>query len=71
VTSIPRKSAIWRVWRTILGKLYIGLQDPDFNYTIRTAPAEYAGVKYFHWSLSIIPRLTRVGGVQLERAAGA
>jgi UDPglucose--hexose-1-phosphate uridylyltransferase len=54
-----------RVSRTILGKLYVGLQDPDFNYSIRTAPAEYAGVKYFHWYLSIIPRLTRVAGFEL------
>jgi len=53
------------VLRTILGKLYVGLQDPDFNYAIRTAPAEYAGVKYFHWYLSIIPRLTRVAGFEL------
>ena len=53
------------VLRTVLGKLYVGLQDPDFNYSIRTAPAEYAGVKYFHWYLSIIPRLTRVAGFEL------
>jgi UDPglucose--hexose-1-phosphate uridylyltransferase len=54
-----------RVLRTVLGKLYVGLQDPDFNYTIRRAPAEYAGVKDFHWYLSIIPRLTRVAGFEL------
>jgi UDPglucose--hexose-1-phosphate uridylyltransferase len=54
-----------RVLRTVLGRLYVGLQDPDFNYTIRTAPAEYAGVKYFHWYLSIIPRLARVAGFEL------
>jgi UDPglucose--hexose-1-phosphate uridylyltransferase len=53
------------VLRTVFAKLYVGLQDPDFNYTIRTAPAEYAGVKYFHWYLSIIPRLTRVAGFEL------
>src|SRR5437016_12102777 len=53
------------VLRTVPGKLHVGLQDPDFNYAIRTAPAEYAGVKYFHWYLSIIPRLTRVAGFEL------
>jgi diadenosine tetraphosphate (Ap4A) HIT family hydrolase len=41
------------VVRTILAKLYYGLQDPDFNLTVRTAPAECVGVKYFHWYLSI------------------
>ena len=58
-------SDLSRVLRTMLAKLYIGLDNPDFNYTIRTAPAETAGVKYYHWYLSIIPRLTRVAGFEL------
>jgi UDPglucose--hexose-1-phosphate uridylyltransferase len=51
--------------RCTLGKLYYGLDDPDFNYTIRTAPADNAGVKYYHWYVSIIPRLTRLAGFEL------
>jgi len=54
-----------RVLRSLLGKLYHGLNNPDFNYTIRSAPAECVGVKYFHWYLSVIPRLTRVAGFEL------
>lgn len=53
------------VLRTLLAKLYVGLRNPDFNYTIRTAPDECAGVKYYHWYLSVIPRLTRVAGFEL------
>ncbi len=53
------------ILRRTLAKLYHGLKDPDFNYTIRTAPREACGVKYFHWYLSIIPRLTRVAGFEL------
>lgn len=51
--------------KTVLAKLYVGLQNPDFNYAIRTAPHESAGVTYYHWYLSIIPRLTRVAGFEL------
>ena len=51
--------------RKVLAKLYFGLHDPDFNYTIRSAPAENRGVMYYHWYLSIIPRLTRVAGFEL------
>jgi len=51
--------------RRTLAKLYHGLDDPDFNYTIRTAPTEYSGVKYYHWYLSIIPRLTKMAGFEL------
>ncbi len=53
------------VLRSVLAKLYFGLKNPDFNYTIRTAPAECAGVMYYHWYLSLIPRLTRVAGFEL------
>ena len=48
-----------RVLKTVLAKIYHGLGNPDFNFTIRSAPAEYVGVKHFHWYVSIIPRLTR------------
>jgi UDPglucose--hexose-1-phosphate uridylyltransferase len=54
-----------RVLRTLLAKLYHGLENPDFNFTIRTAPAEYVGVRYFHWYMSVIPRLTRTAGFEL------
>lgn len=54
-----------RVLRTVLSKLYVGLGNPDFNFTIRSAPAEYTGVKHFHWYVSVIPRLTRVAGFEL------
>ncbi|MBV9610496.1 MAG: galactose-1-phosphate uridylyltransferase [Acidobacteria bacterium] len=53
------------VLRSVLAKLYWGLEDPDFNYSIRTAPKENAGVNYYHWYVSIIPRLTRVAGFEL------
>jgi len=54
-----------RTLGSVLSKLYHGLQNPDFNYTIRSAPAEWVGVRYFHWYVSIIPRLTRVAGFEL------
>lgn len=54
-----------RVLRALLAKLYHGLENPDFNFTIRTAPAEWVGVRYFHWYLSVIPRLTRTAGFEL------
>jgi len=54
-----------RVLRTVLAKLYVGLDNPDFNFTIRTAPTECVGVRYFHWYMSVIPRLTRTAGFEL------
>jgi UDPglucose--hexose-1-phosphate uridylyltransferase len=54
-----------RILRRTLAKLYHGLDDPDYNYVIRTAPAENMGVKYYHWYVSIIPRLTKMAGFEL------
>ncbi len=53
------------VLRAVLAKLYVGLGDPDYNYTVRSAPVENAGVKYYHWYLSVIPRLAQVAGFEL------
>jgi UDPglucose--hexose-1-phosphate uridylyltransferase len=54
-----------RVLRTLLAKLYVGLENPDLNFTVRSGPAEYAGARHFHWYVSVIPRLTRVAGFEL------
>ncbi len=63
--STKEVSDLGRVLRTMLAKLYVGLENPDFNFTIRTAPAELVGVRYFHWYMSVIPRLTRTAGFEL------
>lgn len=54
-----------RILRMLLAKIYVGLENPDLNFTIRSGPAEYAGARHFHWYMSVIPRLTRVAGFEL------
>jgi UDPglucose--hexose-1-phosphate uridylyltransferase len=54
-----------RMLRIILGKLYYGLGNPDFNYIIRTAPAQSRYLRYYHWYLTIVPRLTKSAGFEL------
>jgi len=54
-----------RVLRTLLAKIYIGLENPDLNFTVRSGPTEYGGARHFHWYVSVIPRLTRVAGFEL------
>ena len=51
--------------RVTLAKLYYGLENPDFNYVVRTAPIENKGVRYYHWYVSVIPRLTKLAGFEL------
>lgn len=53
------------VLRTVLAKLYIGLHDPDYNYSIRSLPTHDGHTDYFHWYVAIIPRVTRTAGFEL------
>jgi UDPglucose--hexose-1-phosphate uridylyltransferase len=54
-----------RVLRALLAKIYVGLENPDLNFRVRSGPAEYAGARHFHWYVSVIPRLTRVAVFEL------
>lgn len=51
--------------REVLARLYYGLGDPDFNYSIRSLPTHDRHTDYFHWYLAIVPRMTKVAGFEL------
>lgn len=54
-----------RVLRSLLAKIYVGLENPDLNFTVRSGPSDYSSARHFHWYVSVIPRLTRVAGFEL------
>jgi UDPglucose--hexose-1-phosphate uridylyltransferase len=51
--------------KTVLAKLYYGLNNPDYNYSIRSVPTTEQGTKYFHWYVAIIPRVSKQAGFEL------
>jgi UDPglucose--hexose-1-phosphate uridylyltransferase len=51
--------------KTTLAKLYRGLDNPDFNYSIRSIPTEEKGSDYFHWYISLVPRVSQTAGFEL------
>jgi UDPglucose--hexose-1-phosphate uridylyltransferase len=53
------------VLKEILGKLYVKLEDPDYNLMIRTAPIKDAQEDYYHWYIQILPRLSTPAGFEL------
>jgi len=53
------------VLQRTLKRLYFGLNDPDYNYIIRSAPIEDTDVKYHHWYLVIVPKLTTPAGFEI------
>ncbi len=53
------------ILRINLIKLYRGLNDPDFNYIIDTAPVSDENELYYMWHIRIIPRLTKIAGFEI------
>ncbi|MFC1902638.1 galactose-1-phosphate uridylyltransferase [Chloroflexota bacterium] len=53
------------VLRITLLKLYRGLNNPDFNYVIDSAPVRDDNNDYYLWHLRIIPRLTEMAGFEI------
>ncbi|HEY9164730.1 MAG TPA: galactose-1-phosphate uridylyltransferase [Candidatus Kryptonia bacterium] len=64
ITDVEVKD-LARCLRTVLAKLYHGLRNPDYNYSIRSIPTRELHVEYFHWYLTIIPRVTKTAGFEL------
>jgi UDPglucose--hexose-1-phosphate uridylyltransferase len=49
----------------VLSKIHRGLNNPDFNFSIRSIPAREGHREYFHWYLTIIPRIGRTAGFEI------
>ena len=54
-----------RILKSVLKKLHVGLNNPDFNYVIRSLPGPVRENPFFHWYISIIPRVTLSAGFEL------
>ncbi len=53
------------VLRRVLGRLYIALDNPDYNYLIRSAPSGDHDARYLHWYMVIIPRISTRAGFEI------
>ncbi len=51
--------------KNVLARLYYGLNNPDFNYSIRSIPTRDLRVEYFHWYLTIVPRVSKTAGFEI------
>ena len=53
------------VLREVLRKIYFGLNDPDYNYIIRSSPEHEPASDSMHWYLAIVPRVSRTAGFEM------
>jgi len=62
--TLRRKLA--EMFHTVILKLYRGLNDPPFNFYLHASPMETSKhLKFYHWHVEIMPRLTRFGGYEM------
>lgn len=53
------------VMRDILGRIYSGLGDPDYNYLIQTSPTNTRYWEKYHWYVQILPRVVPSVGFEI------
>lgn len=53
------------VLRETLARLYYGLNNPDFNLVVHTAPTEDEDKPYYLWHIQILPRLATPAGFEI------
>jgi UDPglucose--hexose-1-phosphate uridylyltransferase len=58
-------ASLAKILRDVLHRLYHGLNDPDYNLVIRSTPVKEPENAYFHWYLTLIPRLSHTAGLEL------
>jgi UDPglucose--hexose-1-phosphate uridylyltransferase len=59
------RRALATALRTVLGRLRAQLDNPDYNYFVRTALDYQTDAPHLHWSLRIRPRTTVQAGYEL------
>ncbi|MBI3988007.1 MAG: galactose-1-phosphate uridylyltransferase [candidate division NC10 bacterium] len=64
-TAPDEIGSLAKTLKAVLAKLYYGLDDPDFNYVIRSVPSDGRGIRSFHWYISIVVRMTKAAGFEL------
>lgn len=42
----------------------MAIDNPDFNFVIRTAPSPLSNVPFYHWHIQFLPRTKISGGFE-------
>jgi UDPglucose--hexose-1-phosphate uridylyltransferase len=61
----PEIESLAPVLKGVLARLHVALDNPDYNYSIRSIPTGERRTDYFHWYFTIIPRISKTAGFEL------
>jgi len=54
-----------QVVKHVLARLYYGLNNPDYNYFIRSAPIGDHDTRHLHWYMVIVPKISIPAGFEI------
>jgi len=63
-----RSEEIWDLavnLKVTMSKIYYGLENPDFNFVIRSGRLGTCDAEYLHWYVSVLPRVSTLTGFEL------
>lgn len=61
-----QKMQLAEVFSKALGAIYVGLNDPPYNFYIHSAPCDGKDYPHFHWHIEILPHSATWAGFELE-----
>jgi UDPglucose--hexose-1-phosphate uridylyltransferase len=69
--NVKERRLLAAAFHDIIRRLYVGLNDPSYNYVIHSAPCDDTGFvcdtsvfAHYRWHVQIFPRLTTWGGFE-------
>jgi len=60
-----QKESLADAFRTVLDKLYRGLNNPDYNFYLHTSPCEGEEYDFYHWHWTIMPKTSIWAGFEM------
>lgn len=64
-TSPEETADLGYVLQEVMRRIYRSLRDIDYNLIFRTPPVREAITPYFHWYISVVPRINYIAGFEL------
>jgi len=59
------KWTLSEAFRIVLNKIYNGLNNPDYNFYLHTAPCDGKTHNYYHWHWTILPKTSTWAGFEI------
>ncbi|MCD4783720.1 MAG: galactose-1-phosphate uridylyltransferase [Candidatus Eremiobacteraeota bacterium] len=64
ITDSEIKDLAW-IMKDLFSKYYFGLNDPDFNFAIKSPPRDESNDRSFHWYIKVMPKISKVAGFEM------